>query len=86
LQFIVEGCYLDTTKISTRSALATEFTTDLILVFLSIGAGLDPQKMALFGPSLGPIFCGLILGVCIFATGFTRPGYTGFCKKTFFFK
>ncbi len=78
-QFIVPGCYMDRNQISAGSAFAIEFTTDFALIFLSFGVGLDPRQRQVFGPALGPIFVGVVLGVCIFMTGFGRPGYTGFC-------
>lgn len=80
MQFIVPGCYIDTTKVSVGSAFAIEFTTDFALIFLSFSVGLDPRQRSVFGPALGPIFVGIILGVCTFITGFARIGYTGFCE------
>ncbi|KAE8413517.1 aquaporin-like protein [Aspergillus pseudocaelatus] len=76
--FVVPGCYLDLSKVSLGSAFAIEFTTDLALIFLSFGVGLDPRQREVFGPALGPIFVGIVLGVCTFMTGFSVPGYTGF--------
>ncbi|KUM66008.1 hypothetical protein ACN42_g1110 [Penicillium freii] len=76
--FSVPGCYIDTTKVSTGSAFAIEFTTDFALIFLSFGVGLDPRQRSVFGPALGPIFVGIVLGMCTFVTGFSRIGYTGF--------
>lgn len=62
------------------NAFAIEFITDFALIFLSFGVGLDPRQRSVFGPALGPIFVGLVLGMCTFVTGFSRVGYTGFCK------
>ncbi|KFY80859.1 hypothetical protein V499_00314 [Pseudogymnoascus sp. VKM F-103] len=76
--FIVPGCFIDTTKVSLGSAFAMEFTTDFALIFLAFSVGLDPRQRSVFGPALGPIFVGVILGVCTFMTGFARIGYTGF--------
>ncbi|KAJ5295570.1 hypothetical protein N7508_010391 [Penicillium antarcticum] len=76
--FMVPGCYIDSTKVSTGSAFALEFTTDFALIFLSFGVGLDPRQRSVFGPALGPIFVGIVLGMCTFVTGFSRIGYTGF--------
>ncbi|KAL4894282.1 aquaporin-like protein [Aspergillus ambiguus] len=76
--FIVPGCQFNTDKVSTGSAFTIEFTTDLALIFLSFSVGLDPRQQAVFGPALGPIFVGIVLGTCTFVTGFSRPGYTGF--------
>lgn len=64
---------------SVGSAFVIEFVTDVALIFLSFAIGLDPRQRDVFGPTLGPIFVGIVLAVCIVSTGFIRPGYTGFC-------
>lgn len=79
-QFITPGCYIDMTKISVGSAFVIEFTADFAMIFLSFSVGLDPRQRSVFGPTLGPIFVGIIVGVCTFITGFARVGYTGFCE------
>ncbi|KAL2819736.1 aquaporin-like protein [Aspergillus granulosus] len=76
--FIVPGCYMDPSMISTGSAFVIEATTDFAMVFLSFGVGLDPRQREVFGPALGPIFVGIIVGMCTFFTGISREGYTGF--------
>lgn len=63
------------------SAFTIEFTTDLALIFLSFSVGLDPRQRTIFGPALGPILVGIVLGMCTFVTGFSRVGYTGFCES-----
>jgi hypothetical protein len=80
IQFTVPGCYIDSTKVSAGNAFAIEFTTDFALIFLSFGVGLDPRQRSVFGPALGPILVGVVLGMCTFVTGFSRIGYTGFCE------
>lgn len=70
---------MDLSQVSVGSAFAIEFVTDVALILLSFGVGLDPRQREVFGPTLGPIFVGITLGVCIFSTGIIRPGYTGFC-------
>lgn len=70
---------MDRSSVSTGSAFAIEFVTDLALILLSFGVGLDPRQRGVFGPTLGPILVGISLGLCIFTTGIIRPGYTGFC-------
>jgi len=77
VQFLAGGCYIDTSLVSVGSAFTFEFTTTMILIFLSFGVGLDPRQRAVFGPALAPALVGLILGVCTFGTGVARPGYTG---------
>ncbi|KAI9373034.1 aquaporin-like protein [Aspergillus egyptiacus] len=77
-EFIVPGCYIDTSLTPARSAFAIEFTTDFALICLSFGVGLDPRQRAVFGPALGPILVGVVLALCTFFTGFSREGYTGF--------
>ncbi|OJI98018.1 hypothetical protein ASPVEDRAFT_441046 [Aspergillus versicolor CBS 583.65] len=76
--FIVPGCYVDTSQVSIGSAFAIEFVTDFAVILLSFGVGLDPRQKGVFGPTLGPIFVGIPLALCIFSTGIIRPGYTGF--------
>ncbi|KAJ6094495.1 hypothetical protein N7467_002008 [Penicillium canescens] len=76
--FTVPGCYIDSTKVSAGNAFAIEFTTDFALIFLSFGVGLDPRQRSVFGPALGPILVGVVLGMCTFVTGFSRIGYSGF--------
>ena len=70
---------MDTSQVSTGSAFAIEFVTDFAVILLSFGVGLDPRQKGVFGPTLGPIFVGIPLALCIFSTGIIRPGYTGFC-------
>ncbi|KAK8147818.1 hypothetical protein G3M48_000991 [Beauveria asiatica] len=76
--FIVPGCYIDLSKVSVGSAFVIEFVTDLALILITFGVGLDPRQRGVFGPTLGPILIGIALGVCIFSTSIIRPGYTGF--------
>ncbi|KAL3452333.1 aquaporin-like protein [Aspergillus insuetus] len=76
--FIVPGCYIDTSLVSLASAFTIEATTDFAMVFLAFGVGLDPRQREVFGPALGPIFIGIIVGGCSFLTGISRDGYTGF--------
>jgi hypothetical protein len=56
------------------------------MVFLAFGVGLDPRQREVFGPALGPIFVGIIVGGCSFLTGISRDGYTGFCTSSFAFQ
>ncbi|KAL3455807.1 aquaporin-like protein [Aspergillus heterothallicus] len=76
--FVVPGCYIDTSIVSVGSAFTIEATTDFALVFLAFGVGLDPRQRQVFGPALGPILIGVIVGMCTFFTGISREGYTGF--------
>ena len=78
---MVPGCFYDRTLVSTGSAFVVEFVTDVALIFLSFGIGLDPRQREVFGPTLGPIFVGISLGVCLVSTSFIRPGYSGFCTN-----
>lgn len=70
---------MDRSSVSTGSAFAIEFVTDVALILLSFGVGLDPRQRGVFGPTFGPILVGISLGLCIFSTSIIRPGYTGFC-------
>jgi hypothetical protein len=45
--------------------------------FLSFGVGLDPRQAALFGPKLGPLLVGCILGLVSFASVGLAEGYPG---------
>ena len=45
--------------------------------FLSFGVGLDPRQVALFGPKLGPLLVGCILGIVSFASVGLAEGYPG---------
>ncbi|KAJ5362335.1 hypothetical protein N7541_003179 [Penicillium brevicompactum] len=76
--FIVPGCHMDSTIVSSGNAFAIEFTTCFALIFTAFGVGLDPRQRDVFGPALGPIFVGLTLATCTFVSGFSREGYTGF--------
>lgn len=69
-------------SVSVGSAFVIEFVTDVALILLSFGVGLDPRQRGVFGPTLGPVLVGIPLGVCIFTTGVIRQGYTGFCMQT----
>lgn len=63
---------------SVGSAFTIEVTTDFMLIFLSFGVGLDPRQREVFGPALGPIFVGIILGITSFGTSYSQVGYSGF--------
>ena len=76
-QYIAGGCGIDTNLVPVADALAIEFTSDLALLFLSFGVGLDPRQKQIFGPALAPIFVGFILGIISFGTSFSRKGYNG---------
>lgn len=75
--FKVGGCWLNPAQVSVSSALATEFSASLVLLFIAFGVGLDPRQRKIFGPSLAPIFIGLAAGTIIFGMAFPRPGYGG---------
>lgn len=75
--FIAGGCAIDTALVPVGDAFALEFICDLALLFMSFGVGLDPRQRQVFGPALGPVLVGLVLGVLSFGTSFTRRGYNG---------
>jgi glycerol uptake facilitator-like aquaporin len=75
--FLTGGCTIETDLVPTKDIFALEFMSDLTLIFLSFGVGLDPRQRGTLGPSLGPILVGFTLGVMAFGTGFSRPGYPG---------
>ncbi|KAF1738093.1 hypothetical protein CRV24_000014 [Beauveria bassiana] len=59
---LVPGCYIDLAKVSVGSAFVIEFVTDLALILITFGVGLDPRQRGVFGPTLGPILIGIALG------------------------
>jgi glycerol uptake facilitator-like aquaporin len=75
--FVAGGCEIDTALVPVGDAFALEFICDLALLFMSFGVGLDPRQKQVFGPALGPIFVGFVLGIMSFGTSFTRRGYNG---------
>lgn len=75
--FVAGGCFINTSLVPVGDAFALEFVGDLALIFISFSVGLDPRQKQVFGPTLGPIFVGLVLGIISFGTSFTRPGYHG---------
>jgi glycerol uptake facilitator-like aquaporin len=79
--FAAGGCVIDTALVPVGDAFALEFICDLALLFMSFGVGLDPRQRQIFGPALGPIFVGLVLGILSFGTSFTRRGYHGVCAN-----
>jgi glycerol uptake facilitator-like aquaporin len=78
---VIPGCTMDTLLVQPGEAFILETLSSLTLVFLAFGVGLDPRQKTVYGPALGPILIGLALGLCIFATGFSRDGYTGACMN-----
>jgi glycerol uptake facilitator-like aquaporin len=74
---VIPGCWIDTAIVTAGEALALETMTCITLIFFAYGIGLDPRQRVVFGPALGPLLIGLALGLCTFATGALKPGYTG---------
>jgi glycerol uptake facilitator-like aquaporin len=76
--FKVGGCYLfESMGMPVKSAFTVELMSDILLLFLAFGVGLDPRQREIFGPSLGPIFVGLTVGSIALLTAYTAPGYGG---------
>jgi glycerol uptake facilitator-like aquaporin len=75
--FLAGGCSVDTSIVPTKDIFALEFMADITLIFLAFGVGLDPRQKDTFGPALGPILVGLVLGVLSFGTAIVRTGYGG---------
>ena len=75
--FDVGGCSIDTRVVSVGEAFSIEFMSNVTLLFLAFGVGLDPRQRQIFGPALAPALVGLSLGVLTFGTAITRPGYGG---------
>lgn len=76
--FKVGGCYLFTEQgTPVKSAFTIEVVSEVLLLVLAFGVGLDPRQREIFGPALGPIFVGLAAGSVAFLTAYTLPGYGG---------
>lgn len=75
--FTLGGCVWDSATTSQAEGYALEAATSMTLLFLVFGVGLDPRQKEVFGPALAPILVGFAVGVCLFATGLLKPGYTG---------
>ncbi|KAJ5643573.1 uncharacterized protein N7484_006080 [Penicillium longicatenatum] len=74
------SCYIDSSKVSAGNAFAIEFTTDFALIFLSFSVGLDPRQRSVFGPALGPIFVGIVLGTFVLVILDSVSFRTIFCQ------
>ena len=74
---LILGCSIDPLVVTAGEAVILETMSCLALIFIAYGVGLDPQQRAVYGPSLGPLFIGLALGLCTFVTSALKPGYTG---------
>ncbi|KAH8811145.1 putative aquaporin transporter [Xylogone sp. PMI_703] len=75
--FFAGGCTVDTNLVSIGDIFALEFMADFTMLFLAFGVGLDPRQKDTFGPALGPILVGMVLGVLSFGTSIVRTGYSG---------
>jgi len=74
---VILGCSIDSSVVTAWEAVILETMSCLSLIFIAYGVGLDPQQKTIYGPSVGPLFIGLALGLCTFVTGALKPGYTG---------
>jgi glycerol uptake facilitator-like aquaporin len=79
--FDAGGCTIDVTLVPIQDIFALEFMADFTLIFLAFGVGLDPRQKDTFGPALGPILIGIVLGVLSFGTSIPRLGYGGSCMN-----
>jgi glycerol uptake facilitator-like aquaporin len=73
----IPGCSIDPSAVTAGEAIVLETMTCVALIFIVYGAGLDPQRRAIYGPAMGPVLMGFALGVCTFVTGALKPGYFG---------
>lgn len=71
------GCIFDPAVISVGQVFLNEVYSSSTLLFLSFGVGLDPRQALLFGPTLGPLFVGMSLGLVSFASTGMAGGYSG---------
>jgi glycerol uptake facilitator-like aquaporin len=73
----IPGCWIDPSAVTAGEAVILETMSSFAIIFIVYGAGLDPRRGAVYGPSLGPLLMGLGLGLCTFVTGALKPGYYG---------
>ncbi len=72
------GCYLFSEQGATvSSAFTIEVVSEILLLVIAFGVGLDPRQREIFGPALGPIFVGLAAGSVALLTAYSLPGYGG---------
>ncbi|KAJ7753805.1 aquaporin-like protein [Mycena metata] len=64
-------------SVSPTQAFVIEACCSTALLFVAFGIGLDPRQQILYGPALGPVSVGLIVGLIVFATAGLAPGYPG---------
>ena len=82
--FIV-GEYNTDLSLPVHQAFVLGFMFTLPLVVIAFGVGLDPRQASIFGGILSPCLIGMILGLLVFGSSFTRPGYEGAGGSSFFF-
>ncbi|CZS87915.1 hypothetical protein WAI453_000299 [Rhynchosporium graminicola] len=71
------GCLLDTKVLEVSQAYLIESTMTFIMLFLAFGVGLDPRCGQVFGPKMGPLLVGFVLGLTAFATVGIAEGFPG---------
>ncbi|KAL2071729.1 hypothetical protein VTL71DRAFT_12964 [Oculimacula yallundae] len=71
------GCLLDTKVLDVGQAYLIESTMNFIMLFLAFGVGLDPRCGQMFGPKMGPLLVGIVLGLTAFATVGIAEGFPG---------
>jgi len=77
IQDAVPGCSIDPSLTTAAQAYVLETMTCFSFIYLAFATGLDPQKKSIYGPVVSPALMGLSLGLCSFATGAVKQGYTG---------
>jgi glycerol uptake facilitator-like aquaporin len=82
--FVVGGCNINPSLVSVNQAFAIEFMFSLTLIFAAFGVGLNPSQAPIFGAILSPWLIGMALGLLVFGSSFTIPGYEGAGKSSFF--
>ena len=76
--FKAGGCYLfEEQGVVVSSVFTIEVVSEILLLFLAFGVGLDPRQAEIFGPALAPIFVGLAVGSIALLTAYSLPGYGG---------
>lgn len=72
-----EGGGTTLSGVTDREGFVAEFIFSFIYLHINYAMGLDPKQAPVYGPILGPAFCGVLVGMTIFISGNLQPGYGG---------
>lgn len=63
--------------VTDQQGFIAELIFSFIYLHINYAMGLDPKQAPVYGPILGPAFCGCLVGMTIFISGNLQPGYGG---------